>query len=443
MLKVNACKPATHFYYNRFTILLLIVSCLLTGMPHVHAQEPEMIYKNNIKCVRLNVYGDQFSLPVLNLNSSDQLELDFDDLDANIKSYYYTFQLCDYNWKPVDLNPFMYLKGFTQQMITTNRYSSIAYTRYTHYQAMIPDKSTTITLSGNYMLKVYLNGDTSLLAFTRRVLVVDSKAAIAAKVVQPFAPQYFNTHQKIQFTANITGTNAFSAAQQVKAVILQNNRWDNALRDIAPTFVRGNSLEYSSENNCLFPAGKEWRWLDLRDFRLQSDRVDSAHYGKTATDVYVKPDHDRSAERYIYYRDLDGMFSIETYNNINPYWQGDFATVHFTFVTPDGKPMPGKDIYLAGQLTDYAFNDKTRMVFNAAKGVYEGTAFLKQGYYNYTYIAVDKNDPTQRTDLEGNYWETQNTYTILMYYKGFTDRSDQLIGVSRISSRVATAGVSF
>jgi hypothetical protein len=409
----------------------------------IQAQMPDAIYKPNIQCVRFHPYGDQTALALYNINSGEQLELNFDDLDGNIKSYYYSFQLCDYNWKPVDISPFMYIKGFTQQRITTNRYSSIAFTKYTHYQAMLPDRNTTITLSGNYLLKVFLNGDTSQLAFTRRLLVLDQKAAITAKVLQPFTPQYFSTHQKLQFTANINNVNTFSAAQQVKVVILQNNRWDNAIKDIAPTFVRGSSLEYNTENNSIFPGGKEWRWLDLRSFRLQSDRVDSAHYTKTSTDIFVKPDKDRSGERYVYFRDLNGMYLIETYETINPYWQGDFATVHFTLTTPTMQPYANKDIYLAGQLTDYAFNDKTRMTFNTEKGVYEGTAFLKQGYYNYTFIAADKNNPQQRNDLEGNYWETENTYTILMYYKGFTDRSDQLIGVSKISSRTDRPGVSF
>ena len=407
------------------------------------AQLPDAVYKPNIQCVRFHPYGDQTAIPIYSINGSTQLELNFDDLDANVKSYYYSFQLCDYNWKPVDISPFMYIKGFTQQRITTNRYSSIAFTKYTHYQAILPDKGTTITMSGNYILKVFLNGDTSQLAFTKRLLVLEQKAAIAAKVVQPFTPQYFNTHQKIQFNANITGLNTFSAAQQIKVVILQNNRWDNALKDIAPTFVRGSNLEYNTENNCTFSGGKEWRWLDLRSFRLQSDRVDSATYGKTTTDIFVKPDIDRSGQRYIYFRDINGMFLIETYESINPYWQGDFATTHFTLATPNAEPYAGKEIYLAGQLTDYALNDKTKMVFNAAKGVYECTAFLKQGYYNYTYIAVDKNNPQQKTDLEGNYWETENSYTILMYYKGFTDRADQLIGVAKINSRTDNPGVSF
>jgi len=437
MIKLNHRILIFRKYAVLFGFLLL---CLVKNAA---AQLPDMVYKANIHSTRLHVYGDQFALPVFNLGSNDQLSLSFDDMDADVKSYYYAFVLCDYNWVPADLTPFTYLKGFTQNRIATYRFSSIALTRYTHYEAILPDRNSVPTMSGNYIVKVFLDGDTSKLVFTKRMLVVDSKTDIKAQVVQPLAAQLFRTSQKLVYTANLKGLNSFSAAQQTKVVILQNNRWDNAQKDIAPTFVRNNNLEYNSENNSIFPGGKEWRWLDLRGFRLQSDRVDSAHYNKNSTDIFVKPDIDRSGQRYAYYQDRDGMYSIETYETINPYWQGDYATVYFTLVTPDGKPYPGKDIYLAGQLTNYEFSDKTKMTFNTEKGCYEVTAFLKQGYYDYTYISVDSNDPTKREDLEGNYWETENNYTILMYYKGFADRNDQLIGLTRINSRVDKPGISF
>ncbi len=421
---------------------LLLTVCFLFSL-NTFSQMADAVYKENIKAVRFHMYGDQGSLPVYRMNSTDQLELNFDDLDANVKSYYYSFQLCDYNWNPIDISPFLYTKGFTQQRIGTYRYSSIALTRYTHYQAMVPDRNTLLTMSGNYILKVFTDGDTAKLAFTRRMLVLDQKASIGGQITQPFTPQLYKTHQKVQFNANINGLNTFSAAQQVKVVILQNNRWDNALKDIKPTFVRSNTLEYTMENNLVFPAGKEWRWLDLRSLRLQSDRVKNADYRKDGTDMYLFPDADRTAQRYVYFRDLNGMYLVETYESINPYWQGDFANVHFSFAPPNAVPYTDKDIYLAGQLTNYEFNEKTKMVFNAEKGVYECTAFLKQGYYNYTYIAVDKNNPAIRRDLEGDYWETENTYTILMYYKSFTDRADQLIGVGKVRSRTDQPGINF
>lgn len=422
--------------------VIIFLSCFF-NLNSIIAQNVEKIYLPNIKTAQLFSYGNQQSLPVYTLNSSDRLELEFDDLEGSVKSYYYTFVLCDYNWVPVNLSAFDYIKGFTQNRITTYRYSSIALTRYTHYQAFLPDRNSVPSKSGNYLLKVFLDGDTTKLAFTKQMLVLEQKASVSGAVVQPFSAQLFNTHQKLRMSVNISGINSFSAAQQVKVVILQNNRWDNAQRDIPPTFVRGNVLEYNTENNAIFAAGKEWRWLDLRSFRLQSDRVDSAAYHKNATDMYVKTDIDRNGQRYLYFPDYNGMYNIISYESINPFWQGDYATVHFSLATVDGNPYPKRNVYLAGHFTGYELSDTWKMKFNIETGRYETAAMMKQGYYNYTYLCTDVDNPKKMTDLEGNYWETENSYTILVYYKSFTDRSDQLIGVGSINSRNDRPGFSF
>ncbi len=426
---------------TRLLTIFIFACCIVCNSSY--AQNIERVYQSNIKTPQLFVYGNQQSLPVYTLNSAERLELEFDDTDGSVKSYYYTFVLCDYDWNPVNISPFNYIKGFTQNRITTYRYSSISLTNYTHYQAFLPDRNSAPIKSGNYLLKVFLDGDTSKLAFTKQMLVLESKASVSAAVVQPLSAQLFNTHQKLKMSINIGSINSFSAAQQVKVVVLQNNRWDISLRDIPPTFVRGNVLEYNSENIAIFPAGKEWRWLDLRSFRLQSDRVDRADYNKKSTDIYLKTDIDRNGQRYVYFPDYDGMYNIITYETINPFWQGDYATVHFSLATVDGNPYPKRDIYLAGYFTGYELSDKWKMNFNTATRRYESTAFMKQGYYNYTYISVDQDDPSKKIELEGNYWETENSYTILVYYKSFTDRSDQLIGVGSINSRGDRPGFSF
>jgi Domain of unknown function (DUF5103) len=409
----------------------------------VGAQVPDSIYVDNIKTVQLYNLGNQFSLPVLNLNSSDQVELHFDDMDADVKNYYYTYQLCDNDWTPVNQGQFDYLKGFAQLRISTYRNSSIALVRYTHYQAVLPDRSSYPSRSGNYMLKIFLNGDTSQLVFTKRLMVVDNKASILAKTIQPYNPNTAQTHQRIQFKVNVKGIDAFNAAQQVKVIILQNNRWDIAQRNFPPTFMRGNTLEYNSENVGIFPGGKEWRWLDIRDFHLQAERVLTANYNRSSTDIFLKLDGPRDAQKYIYYRDNNGMFSIEAIRGINPLWEGDYATAYFSFVPPNGIEYPNKNIYLFGQLTNYNYADSLKMTFNPDKRKYETHLSMKQGYYDYTYMAVDKNNPAIRNELDGNYYETENLYTILVYYRSFTDRSDQLIGVATFDSRTDQPGLSF
>ena len=408
------------------------------------AQEPDKIYKSSIATAQLFQYGNQLELPIYALNSSNRFDLEFDDLDGSYKSYYYTYQLCDYNWQPVDLSPFDYIRGFTQNRISTYRYSSIALTKYTHYQAILPEQNSVPTRSGNYLLKVFMDGDTSKIAFTKRLLVTEQKSSVSAAVVQLLGALNFREYQKVRFTvATTSDLNTFSAAQQIKAVILQNNRWDIAQKDIAPTFVRGNVLDYSNENIGQFPGGKEWRWLDLRSFHLQSDRIDHADYGKTFTNMYVMKDVDRSPQRYVYYPDFNGTYSIFTYETINPLWQGDYATVKFNFAPPGGEPFRGKNIYVAGGFTNFEISDKYKMKYNDATGLYEASVFMKQGYYSYTYLLASETGIDKTNPLEGNYWETDNNYTILIYYKSFTDRNDRLIGVGQVNSLNNRPGIRF
>src|SRR6185503_15865710 len=134
------------------------------------AQSPNRIYVDNIKTVILHFPGNQMAMPVINLNSNDQLELSFDDLDGDTKYYYYTYQLCNSDWTPANIGQFDYIKGFTQNRITDYKYSSVALTRYTHYRIMLPERNMYLTRSGNYIVKVFLNGDTSQLVFTKRLM---------------------------------------------------------------------------------------------------------------------------------------------------------------------------------------------------------------------------------------------------------------------------------
>jgi len=425
------------------TVKVVFIAFTFFIANNLFAQTADRIYVKNIKTVRLYNSGNQLSIPVIKLNSNDLLELHFDDLDADVKYYYYTYQLCNSDWTPANLGQFDYIKGFTQTRINSNRFSSVAHTRYTHYQAVLPDAGMYPTKSGNYILKVFLNGDTSQLVFTKRFMVVDNKAAIAARVTQPFAPELFRTHQKLQFTVDVKALQSFNAAQQIKVVVLKNYRWDNAMMDLKPTFIRGTSLEYNAENTAVFPAGKEWRWLDLRDFHLQSDRVLSADYKKYSTDIFLRPDAPLSTQKYVYYRDLNGMSSIEAIRGINPFYEGDYATVYFSFVSPNGEAYTKNDIYLFGQLTDYNFTDSLKMIFNPENKKYETHLFMKQGYYDYTYLSVDKNNPAVYSELDGNYYETENLYTILVYYKPFIGRADELIGVATFDSRTDQPGLSF
>ncbi|MGV3656733.1 MAG: DUF5103 domain-containing protein [Chitinophagaceae bacterium] len=391
---------------------------------------------SNIRSIKLHKWGDQTAFPALVLNSNDALELHFDDLDSDIKNYYYSYQLCNADWTPSILTTFDYVKGFQNVRITTYRNSSIATTHYTHYQATIPDRSSAPSRSGNYLLKVFLNGDTTQLAFSRRFVVVDNKAKIGAQVQQPFNAQYFKTHQKLQIGINTEPRLRINGPADLKVVVLQNNNWNTSLYIDRPTIFRGNYFEYNDEAYTAMPAGKEFRWIDLRSLRLMSDRMLSMDEIKDTTHVTVKPDANRSGQTYIYYRDINGSYTQETMESVNPYWQGDYGYVHFSYFPPGNRAIEGNDVYLFGEFTQFGQDTSGRMTFNRERGAYEKTLFLKQGFYNYSYVTLPqkKEGYPDFSATEGNYWGTENSYVVLVYYRAFGARADELIGYTTLSS---------
>lgn len=424
----------------------LFLSILLLNMAATQAQIPDAVYNPRIQTVMLYRTGNQMSPPIMTLGAAGALELHFDDLNAGVKNYSYTFQLCNADWTPAILSTFDYISGFPNQRITTYRVSSVSLTRYTHYQAQLPDRNCMPSKSGNYILKVFANNDTSQTIFTKRMMVVNEQSAITAQVQQPFNGQIFKTHQKIQFKVALNERlNVVNQFQQINVVIMQNYRWDNAVTNIRPSFFGRNVLEYNTENDAVFAAGKEWRWLDMRSVRFQSDRIDKVNYRNVngTPDVFVKPDADRSVQRFNFFRDNNGMYSIETTESVNPFWQADYANVYFSYVPANNAPFPDKDLFIVGELTDYNLRDSAKMVFNTEKGVYERSLVLKTGYYDYCYATIDKKDPKRKSSFdftEGNYWESENLYTILVYYRPLGGRADELIGVTTLNSRTDRPG---
>ena len=416
-----------------------LMACKTPGLSQTKTSTtPEQ--HTNIKSVKLYRSGDQTSFPLLQLGSADGLELHFDDMDASVKNYYYNFQLCNADWTPSILSTFEYTKGFQNVRISNYRVSSITDSRYIHYQAAVPDRSSYPTKSGNYLLNVFLNNDPTKIIFTKRFVVAENKTTVGAQLQQPFNSQLFRSHQKLQIAITTDSRIQIMSPQDLKIVVLQNNNWKTSLYIDRPTIYRGNYYEYSDEGITAMPAGKEWRWLDLRSFRLLSDRMQNMDTKGDTTKVNVKPDVTRNGQVYVSYRDMNGSYTIETFESVNPFWQSEYGLVHFKYVPPGGNAFPASDVHLFGEVTNYAEGNEGLMEFNEDIGAYEKTLYLKQGYYNYKYVTMPKGKrgyPDFST-TEGNNWTTENNYTILVYYRPFGARADELIGHASVNSSFQT-----
>jgi hypothetical protein len=390
----------------------------------------------NIQTVLIFPKGKPLALPVIGLNSQDELLIQFDDLSANYQQYYFTIELMDMQWQSVVLNPFDYTRGLTQNNIRDYTISSIAQQSYFHYSFTFPTVSSRPTKSGNYLMKVYRQGRSNELVFTKRFFVVEQEVPITASIQEPFDEAISKSHQKIQLQLDLKKIQLLQP-ELLHVGVLQNTRYNDMLVSNAPSFIRGNQMEYNADRDFVFPACKESRWLDLQNLRFKTDRIAEIQQLGYGSRIILKPDQSRSTLPYFTFRDLNGQFMISNSELIRSEDQNDYAQVLFTFLTKNGEPFQEKSLYLAGALTGNILDTNARMQWNSASKQYEKWLNLKQGYYSYNYILRANQSPNRLHDFmwtEGDHWETENTYTIFVYYRAPGSRYDQIIGYSSLNS---------
>ena len=69
------------------------------------------------------------------------------------------------------------------------------------------------------------------------------------------------------------------------------------------------------------------------------------------------------------------------------------------------------------------------MDFNPKNNLYEKAILIKQGFTNFQYqVADDKGTVDAEKAIDGNFWQTENDYTVLVYYRENTGRYERVIG---------------
>jgi hypothetical protein len=396
----------------------------------------DKIMNPNIQTVLIFPKGKPLALPVIGLNTQDELLIQYDDLSANYQQYYYTIELMDMHMQPVALNPFDYTRGLTQNNIRDYTISSIAQQSYYHYSFTFPTASCRPTKSGNYLMKVYKQGRPNELVFTKRFFVVEQEAPIIASIQEPFDETMSKSHQKIQLQLDVKKIQLLQP-ELLHVAVLQNTRYNDMLMSNAPSFIRGNQLEYNADRDFVFPAGKESRWLDLQNLRFKTERIAAIQQLGYGSRIILKPDQSRAMLPYFTFRDLNGQFMISNTELIRSEDQNDYAQVFFTYLPKNGQPFQEKSLYITGALTGNALDTNALMQWNSASKQYEKWLNLKQGYYSYNYILRDNQSPNPLHDFmwtEGDHWETENSYTIFVYYRAPGSRYDQIIGYSSLNS---------
>ena len=389
-------------------------------------------YQEYIKTVKFNVRGFPLTQPIMELGSRSELELSFDDLNGDIQDYYYTVIHCNSDWEQSELNTFDYIDGFAEERISDYNYSFNTVQPYTHYRIKLPDFNLKLTKSGNYILLVY-DRSVEYPIITRQFYIVDPQATIRATADRSRVMGNYETHQQLQFIVNHEGLEVINPMQEIKVNIIQNEREDNMITALRPQFAKQEELQYRYQTKMSFEGMREFRDFDIRSLRYLGEHVKHIDAKPTRYDVLLHTDKSRAFQSYYYERDYNGKYIVETQEGSNDNLEADYANVKFRLSMPT--PFSNGDVHLLGELANWTLDETSKLKYNYENKSYEKELYLKQGFYDYAYAFKDKATQLAETDrFEGSSYQTENVYTIFVYFKPFGRRYDQLIAVQRVST---------
>ncbi len=411
---------------TKFLFTLLLFSGFIG---HIYAQLEEINPPDYIKSITFKSQSTaQGQLPILRLGETFYLE--FDALVTDEPDFYYTIEHYNFDWTKSSLAKLEYLDGFDNYRITDYKNSLNAFQLYSHYKLSIPNRQTRgLKKSGNYLMKIYNEDDE--LVFTRKFMIYTQELGVGVNIKRSREVKYVDSKQTVDIVVNSGSINLNNPNETVKTVIIQNNNLNTAIKDVKPQYTLGGELIYRYVDKTAFWGSNEFRFFETKEVRAANVAIQFIDL-QDIYQTYLFTDLPRYNQPYTYNPDINGNFLITAIDADNVAIEADYTMVHFSLKYPEFKD--GSKIYVYGNYNNYALAPENQLKYNSEKGLFETAFKLKQGFYNYKYVVVDANGYLDEGRISGDFWQTENNYKVLVYYRDLGARYDRLLGFGEANS---------
>lgn len=405
------------------TLLAVLFSANLFSQNRLHTQPLD----ENIKTIQLKVNDNGYLPPIIQLNGNDRITLSFDNLTMDEPRLRYRLIHCSSDWLKDDLNEIEYQNGFNDQPLEAYRFSENTTVSYIHYDLTLPNPQIQPKISGNYAIEVYYPDAPDAPLLRACFSVAEAGATIQSEVSPNTNIDTHREHQQLNFTVRHPSLSLRDPMNEIKVNVIQNNRLDNAVWGIRPSFVGNNTLTYNRKAELIFKAANEYRRFEITNRNYGGMNVQQIQYRKPYYEVVLREDAPRSKDVYQYDQDQNGRFFVKNKDAADSDIQADYFRVFFVLETGNAD-----NVFLNGDFT-YGDTENYKLSFDRASQTCQLPVILKQGAYNYQYLTQENGKPST-AQTEGNYYETENEYLIMVYARTSGSRYDKLVGWQTVNS---------
>lgn len=406
------------------------------------------IFEPMMRTLSLTLNGNLMADPVMRLGGNDRLVVSFDEIADDRRYLRCRLIHCNADWQPSRLVESEYVDGFNFAEIEDFGFSQNTFIHYVNYRFEIGGDSLRPLVSGNYLLQVYDEDDPDKVLLQARFRVAEDVYRIAGKA-DGRTDKGFNTeHQQLALTLAPAGRVECNPYTDLMVEITQNGRPDTSRILYHPQRMEGDRVIYEHLPGLIFPSGNEYRRFETVRTTYPGMGIDSIAYEEPMYHAWLAMAESRADRSYLYDSTQRGRFKIDEYNSTDPDLGADYVMTHFTLDFPE---LTEGEIFVEGDLSLRGYSEFNRMKYDRSDGLYHLSMPLKQGSYNYQYVArpragidADINiggnfrDGGENTGgntmaadasvVEGNHYETINEYGVYVYLRQPGSRYDRLIG---------------
>ena len=408
----------------RFALFMLCLWLSLAGWA-----QRNRILNPDIASLQVVAGNNWLSMPVIDLGEGVPVNIAFDDLTHEYRRYAYKVEHCNADWSTSgDLFVSDYIDGFNADNVIEHVEQSINTSMlYTHYRFQIPNERCKLKMSGNYRVTIYDANDDDKAVAECCFMVVEPRMGIKLSVDANTDKGINSRWQQVAMEVKYgSGLSVTDVQRQIYTVVMQNGRWDNAVVNAKPQFVMGDGLRWSHNAQLVFEAGNEYRKFEMLDVRHANMGVEKIDWDGKEYHAYLWPDEPRGS--YVFDEDANGAFYIRNGDNRENSSTSEYVHVHFTLRSPR---LAG-DVFVNGVWTNDQLAAPYQMQYDEGAQCYRLSLLLKQGYYSYQYVWQQSNGQIATVPSEGSFYQTENRYQALVYYRKLGERADRLVGFAEI-----------